>query len=135
MIPQIIAIINLIVPTGWEVLNDRRGDTNKTQDIFVRYGLGTLAAVINFFWITGKPVFDSLLLSMGIHFMIFDYIIAWWLIRTGKIEAPRGVKYHWFSYVGRSPFDSLWTNWNPKVRLVIRAVILATAIAIYIIQK
>jgi hypothetical protein len=136
MIPHIIAILCKLVPTGWELINDRKGDFNKVQDIFVRYGLGILAGVINFFWITGKPVFDSLLLSMGIHFAIFDYAIAYWLIRTGKIEPPRGVKYHWFDYLGNeNPFDSLWNRWNKWVRFSIRVVVLAAAIVIYIIQR
>jgi len=136
MIPHIIAILCLLVPTGWEVFNDRKGDFNKIQDIFVRYGLGILAGVINFFWLTGKPVFDSLLLSMGIHFAIFDYAIAYILIKRGVIEPPRGVKYHWFDYLStKNPFDNHWKFWNKWTRFSIRVAVLAVAIVIYIIQR
>lgn len=141
MIAQIIGIINLIIPTGWELVNDRNGDKDKTRDIFVRYALMVSSAVVNFFWVTGKSVFDSVFLSAGIHFMIFDYAIAWWLIMRktkGKpgIEPPRGVKYHWFTYLlSGSPFDNLWYKWNPWVRFGIRVIVLGAAIAIYIIKN
>lgn len=140
MIAQIIGIINLIIPTGWELVNDRNGDKDKTRDVFIRYGLMIIAAVINFFWVTGKAVFDSVFLSAGINFMFFDYAIAWWLIwrkTKGKpgIEPPRGVVYHWFSYLSGSPFDKLWKHWHPGWRAVVRATVLAAAIVIYIIHK
>lgn len=138
MINHILGIINLIMPTGWELYNDRNGDKDKTKDVFVRYILMILAGVINFFWITGKAVFDSVFLSAGINFMVFDYAISGWLIwrkTKGKpgIEPPRGVVYHWFSYLSGSPFDSIWKGWNPWVRFAIRLIILITAIVIYIL--
>lgn len=140
MISQIIGIINLIIPTGWELINDRNGDKDKTRDVFVRYTLMIFAAVVNFFWVTGKAIFDSLFLSAGINFMFFDYAIAGWLIwRKTKghpgIEPPRGVVYHWFSYLSGSPFDKLWNDWNPWWRFTIRAAVLGAAVAIYIIKN
>jgi hypothetical protein len=137
---HITAILMLMVPTGWELANDANGDKNKTRDVFVRVILMTLAGVLNFFWVTGKAVFDSIILSMGINFMVFDYAIAYWLIRQKAkggpgIEPPKGTTYHWFSYLSGSPFDSLWRNWNPWVRFTIRVVVLLTAIAIYIIER
>ena len=98
-----------------------------------------IAAVVNFFWVTGKAVFDSVFLSAGINFMFFDYAIAWWLIwRKTKghpgIEPPRGVVYHWFSYLSGSPFDSIWRGWDPVVRCAIRAIVLGLAIYIYIVK-
>ena len=140
MIAQIIGIINLIIPTGWELFNDRNGDKDKTRDVFIRFCLMIIAAVVNFFWVTGKAVFDSVFLSAGINFMFFDYAIAWWLIwrkTKGKpgIEPPRGVVYHWFTYLSGSPFDKIWKDWNPRWRAVIRATVLGAAIAIYIIHR
>src|SRR5688500_2110092 len=135
MIAHIIAIINLIIPTGWELHNDRNGDFDKTKDVVIRGSLMIAAAVVNFFWLTGKAVFDSVFLSVGINFMIFDYAIGYWLILKGKIETPRGVVYHWFTYLSGSPFDKLWKDWNPWVRFGIRVIVLAAAIVIYIIKR
>lgn len=140
MISHIIGVINLFIPTIWELINDRNGDKDKTRDVFVRVILMVAVGVVNFFWVTGKAVFDSVILSFGINFMVFDYAISWWLIwrkTKGKpgIEPPRGVTVHWFSYLSGSPFDKLWKDWNPWVRFSIRAAVLVAAIVIYIIER
>lgn len=130
-----LVVLMLLIPTLWELYEDRKGDFNKTRDVVVRYALAILVGIIHFFWVTGKPVFDTVFLSMGINFLIFDYAIAYILIKSGKIEAPRGISYHWFFYLSHSPFDSLWYKWHPWVRFAVRVAVFGAALAIYIIEK
>jgi hypothetical protein len=135
MIKLIISLASLFAPTVWELSDDARGDHNKTQDVLLRCLIGLAAALLNFFLI-GKPILDSFLLSMAIHFMFFDYAIAFILIRNGKLEPPRGVKYHWFSYVAKKgPIDNIgfWKRMEPKKKLWVRVGVVGVAILIYIL--
>ena len=124
----------VMIATIFEWFNDRKGDLNKDEDVFVRLLLLWFEAFALHF-IFGKPVWSCFLLSASVFFFVFDYWIAYTLIKNGTIEPPRGVKYHWFSYTGKSgvvdnvPF---WKKMNPWAKFSIRLLTLITAIIIYL---
>jgi hypothetical protein len=134
---EFIAILILLIPTGWQIANDWKGDYNKSMDVLIWSLFAIAGGVVNFLWITGKAVFDSVVLSWGMHFMIFDYLIAYVHLSNGTVEQPRGNPYHWFSYLGSGPVDSIkfWRNMSPKLRLVIRIIVFAGCVAIYAIKR
>jgi hypothetical protein len=132
---HIISIILLFAPTVLELFDDTKGDKNKAADVLLRCLLGVGVALVGFFLI-GKPILDSFILSMAIHFMFFDYLITFILLRNGTIEQPRGVKYHWFSYTGKSGvIDNIkfWREMKPTTKLFARVGVLAVAVLIWVV--
>lgn len=116
-----------------EVWNDRNGDLHKGADIIVRAALLIIEAFILHLNLH-KPFIDSLILSTAFFFLLFDYLIAYVLIRNKVIE-PR-IGYTWFNYQAKSgvvdniPF---WKRLNPWVKLGVRVVVFITAILIFIL--
>lgn len=130
MIKLIISILSLFAPVTWECLDDSKGDHNKAQDVFLRFLIGLVAALINFFLI-GKPIVDSFLLSMAIHFLLFDYAINIILYKRGIIDYA-----NWFSHTGKKGvIDNIgfWKRMNPWTKLWVRVGVLVVAILIYMI--
>lgn len=134
-----LAVFILLIPTGWHIANDWKGDSDKNKDLVIWSLLASAGSAINFFFVTGKAVFDSFILSWGMHFMVFDYIIAYVHIHKSKVvELPRDSKETWFTYLGKKgTIDNIafWRNMNPKVRLIIRGVVLIGCIVIYVITR
>lgn len=131
---NIISFVCLCVPTVWELFDDKTGDTNKTPDTISRLIFMSSAGAAAHY-ISGENWLTAFNLSFAIFFMFFDYCISYILIRNGTLEPPRGVKYHWFSYSGKSGvIDNLkfWRNMNPWVKLFIRIGYLAIALFLYI---
>jgi hypothetical protein len=130
MIKLTISILSLFAPLVWESFDDSKGDHNKAQDVFLRCMIGLVAALVNFFLI-GKPILDSFILSMAIHFMFFDYLINIILYKNDVIDYA-----NWFSHTGKKgvidnvPF---WKNMNPWTKLYVRVGVLIAAIVIYAI--
>lgn len=132
---HIISIILLFAPTVLELFDDMKGDKNKAADVMLRCLIGVGVALVGFFLI-GKPILDSFMLSMAIHFMFFDYLITYILLRNGTIEQPREVKYHWFSYTGKSGvIDNLklWKEMKPRTKLYVRVGVLVIAVLIWVV--
>lgn len=134
-----LAVFILLTPTGWEIANDWKGDYDKARDRVIWSLFAMAASAINFFFVTGKAVFDSFILSWGMHFMVFDYIIAYVHLNKSKVvELPRGSTHTWFTYLGsKGTVDNIgfWRKMNPKVRLIIRGVVLIGCIVIYIVTR
>lgn len=123
-----------MIATIWEVWNDRKGDFNKGEDVFIRiiYLCGE-AIIIGI--IFNKPFIDSLLVSTSFFFLVFDYAIAYVLIKNGTLEPPKNVKYHWFSYQAKSGvFDNFktWRNLSPWGKLGIKLGFFVVSMVIYI---
>jgi hypothetical protein len=109
----------LLIPVGWEIIDDRKGDSNKGFDVFMRVLLGGLVAFSRWF---GNP-YTAFFLAMALHFFIFDYAINLVLNRQP-----------WFSYLGKKGvIDTLpfWRDLNPWVRFAIRAGVLIIAIWVF----
>lgn len=134
-----LAVFNLLIPTGWEIANDWKGDNNKAHDVVIWCIFAAAAATINFFFVNGKAVFDAFLLSWGLHFMFFDYIIAHVHLNVSKVvELPRGSTETWFTYLGKKgTIDNIgfWRNMSPRKRLMARVVVLVGCIVIYIVKR
>ena len=119
----------------WEVWNDAAGDTDKKRDVYLRAILLVLEGV-TLFAIFGWPIPLAWILSTSIHFLLFDYIIAYVLIKNGTLEPPRGVTYHWFTYTAKSGVvDNLkfWKNLNPWLKLLIRVGYFGLALTLIIL--
>lgn len=110
-------LLLLLIPTAWEVIDDRKGDSNKGFDVFMRVLLGILVAR----WFPN--LYTAFFLSMALHFMLFDYAINIVLKRQP-----------WFAYLGKKgvvdqiPF---WRNLNPWVRFGIRVIVLIAAVILF----
>lgn len=118
-----------------EVINDRDGDLNKGADVFVRLFFFAFEAWAVHF-IFDKPAWAAFLLSTAIFFLFFDYVIAYVLIRNGTLEPPRGVKYHWFSYVAKEGvIDNLkfWKSLKPGIKLGIRIAYFVLSLVLFLI--
>lgn len=123
-----------MIATIWEVYNDRHGDFNKGADVVIRVIYLIIDSLI-LRLIFQKPFLDSLLLSTAIFFFFFDYAITYVLIKNGTLEPPRGVKYHWFSYMGKvGVFDNLafWRK-SPWLRFGIKLAYLIATLIIFLI--
>lgn len=132
---EIIAFALLLVPTGWEVFDDRHGDLNKSEDVIWRVATGLVVALIasKLNLIRFIIAFN---LSMAMHFLLFDYLIAYVLIKNGTLEPPRGVTYRWWTYVAKAGFvDNVpwWKRLNWSVKLGIRVVYFGISLILYFI--
>lgn len=112
-------LLLLLIPTVWEIIDDRKGDSNKGFDVFMRVLLGICVAL----WFSN--IYTAFFLSMALHFFLFDYAINLILKREP-----------WFSYLGKKGVvDNIgpWRNLNPWARFIIRLAVLLVAIWLFIV--
>ena len=82
-------------PLIWEVLNDKDGDSHITRsflkkwevsskkvDVMVRVIIALCISLINYLFYQIAP-WKTILLCGAIHFLLFDYVIAYILIKRG----------------------------------------------------
>lgn len=131
-----IGVLILCIPLIWELWNDRNGDAHisrgplelpsKKVDVLVRISIASTGAIINLF-LYDKEIFKSVALCGAIHFLLFDYLIAY-ILSTKRI-----VKGHWWSYTGSKGIDNypLWKQTPPIIKLVIRLIIFIIASIVY----
>jgi hypothetical protein len=120
-----------MIATIWEVWNDRNGDFNKSEDVFIRLALLCFEAVV-LFMAFDKPLIDSLLFSTAVFFAFFDYLVAYLLIKNSIVET----KQSWFEYLGKSSYmdkTPLWRKAGPWGRFFIKLVVLLAAVIIFIV--
>lgn len=116
-----------ILPTLWELWNDRNGETrkDKARDFLIAVCLYAGIALALWWMFETNPL-KSLALMLGVRVMLFDYAIAAILIRRGVIVG------RWFSYNGKTArFDRLVARVNPWVRFAIRLGLFVAAIIYY----
>lgn len=126
---EAVAILILFVPLVVELINDRRGDFNKSVDVVIRL-INAITVGIFAYLIADKNILLAANLAIGIHFMFFDYAINYILYRNKIIASP-----YWFSYTGKSGvIDNIkgWKHLNPWLKLFIRILYLAIALFLYI---
>lgn len=136
---KIISVIWLVIPLIWEILNDKNGDDHNTRgllarfnipskkvDVIVRILLAIILSVCNNY-LVDMPIWKSIFLCGAIHFLFFDYIIAYILIKKGIIKG------HWYSYMGSKGIDNVksWKNVHPHVKLIFRLVLFIISFYIY----
>lgn len=132
MIYNAISDLLLTAPTIWEHENDREGDLNKREDVPVRITIGLFVAAVGIFF--DRNIIFGFNLSMAIHFMFFDYWIAYTLLKNKIIEPKRGEKLHWFTYTAKDGFVdniSWWKKMHPVLKLMIRIFYFVGSILIY----
>ena len=127
---EVAALLLLFIPTVWEQWNDRNGDDHSNKaDLYARAGLVLSAAFLT--WIVSGHSFGAALaLCAAIHFLIFDYWVAYRLESNGVIKPGSS----WFRYVGKSSdFDqrSAWVKAGPWGRLAARVAVFIIAIFFY----
>ncbi len=130
---DIIGFALLFYPLAWELNNDKHGDDgyvkimghqvkNKTKDVYIRGLLMVSISGLNWM-VNGKCFGCSLILTIGIHVMFFDYLIAYILGH-----------HDWFSYLGqKSVVDNLpaWRSQSARNRFLLRLVIIIFGITNY----
>lgn len=130
----------LFIPLIWEIYNDRNGDAHQTRGFFKRWNLSSkkvdvigriiLALLLSFlnYIINRVAIGKSIFLCGAIHFLFFDYIIAYILIQK------RIIKGHWYSYMGSKGIDNFhtWKQISPNIRFLIRLIIFIIANYLYI---
>ena len=129
----IISILFLFVPCIWECWNDRNGDLNKRIDLFYRGCLALCAGILCHFFIN-VPFYKGAELSLAIHFLLFDYMIAYILIKRQVVEvAGTG----WFEYLGyKGVVDNIrsWRGLAPAQRAAIRIVVFTASLLWFLWQ-
>jgi hypothetical protein len=123
MILEIIAVFALAVPTAWELIDDRVADHNKKMDVLTR-GLLMMSVSILAWYLTGRHVLAALALTIGIHFLIFDYAVSYLL----------GVK-EWFSYLGTTSWTdrlSWWRKMSAWQRFWLRFIFFSVSLIMYL---
>jgi hypothetical protein len=142
MILKIMGLLLLTSPYIWEVINDKDGDAHisrgpikilsKKVDVYARIAIAAFASSINWFW-NGTNFGASLFLSGAFHFLFFDYTIAYVLIQKRIVDWRYN---HWFSFMGtKSKTDEVMVKMDPVSRLILRLLIFALAVTVYVFIK
>ena len=121
MIDWIITPI-LFSPLIWELFNDKQGDIHPNNDWMMR-GIMMVASATLVSLFGTKGFFPALGLSLGIFFLLFDYLIN---IVNGKKQ--------WWSALSPTAIPDKWEYWAATPwysRLLIRIIVFGTAFSIY----
>jgi hypothetical protein len=123
----------LFGPYIWESMNDDKGDFNARFDIWLRGLLMVLVATLNVAMneLTITFFLRSLNMSLAIFFLLFDYTIAFLLIKN-KIVEVKGA--FWFTYLSKvKQVDKLkaWAGLDAITRLMIRLAYFTLSLLIY----
>lgn len=130
MILELLAFILLFSPLVWELITDANGDYDKKADVLIRGVIAALASILAYV-LTDRNILAAFNLSVALHFMFFDYMIAIVLYNNGVIHDAR-----WFSKLGKSGvIDRLtfWVKAGKWGRFLIRFCYLAIALFLYIV--
>ena len=120
---DITAILVLFASFFWEVKDDEFGENprQKRVDLFFRLWIMALSAIFADY-LSGRGVIESFAVAWGIHFMFFDYTIAYVLGRQ-----------RWYDYLGSNPTDNFLTKIDYRVRLGLRVLFLGGTLTYYFI--
>lgn len=125
---ELTSLFILCFPLFWELEDDKKGDSNKAMDVVVRTIIAAISALMVYLLglfglMEQHGALQAFVLSLSIHFLIFDYAIA----------ALLGHK-DWFSYLGKKGvIDNLkgWKGMKPALRFTIRMIVFAIALVFY----
>lgn len=120
---EVLAMVLLFMPLGYELLDDRKNDFNKVFDVFVRTGFVLLSSI--YAWWIGHSYLASIFLSGAIFFLLFDYLINIIMLRRRDF----------FSYLGttsRVDKIKLWIKLGAWGRFAVRAVVFIAALWWYL---
>lgn len=117
----------LILPTFWEVYDDRHGENKKgkVKDLVIVAVLYVVIALA-FWWLSETHPLKSLALMLGIRILIFDYLVQYVLIKNGVISG------HWFFVKGKTAkWDRVISHLNPWIVLGLRVLFFAGTLFVY----
>lgn len=139
---EVLAFALLCIPLVWETWNDRNGDAHvsrvgwnkdvqmlsKRVDVYARFIIAGVAAYANTF--LGHSIIASIFMCGAIHFLFFDYIVAYILIKNRVIDH---VYNRWWSVLGSKGFDNFdwWKGKSWQVRMAIKIAVFIIACVIY----
>lgn len=115
------AILVLFTAFFWELKDDERGENprQKRIDLFFRLWIMVLSAIFADY-LSGRGVLESFLVAWAVHFMFFDYAIAYVLGRQ-----------KWYDYLGTNPTDEFLDKFDWRLRLIIRLTLLGGSLTYY----
>jgi hypothetical protein len=114
------------IPLDIQLLNDAWGEKRKGNDVIVLTALTIMMSILVNKWVHW---YSFPFLVWAWHFTFFDYLINILLYRNqiGTVQAK------WWDYLGHSTIDSLWRDWDWRVRAAIRGVNLILCIYLFIL--
>lgn len=119
-----LAVIFCFLPTIYEIIDDRNGETkkDKVRDFFIAAILYAVIALVNWWMFETLPL-RSLALTFAIRLAFFDYVIAYVLIRRGVIVGK------WWNYRGKTArWDQLISKVDWRLLMAARAAVLASSL-------
>jgi len=131
LIGIIIAVSSLFYPYVWECFNDRNGDPNKKIDVLYRAALMLFAGILCHIFI-GVMFYKGAILSGAIHFQLFDYTIAYILIKRKIIETPGATWYNTLGKKGTIDSLNIWKRFSPHARMIVRVCVSASALTLFL---
>lgn len=122
------ALIAYLIPTIWEVYNDRNGESKRGKVIdAVIVVIMWSALSYAFLLLFSVPVVSSVVLMAGIRVMLFDYAVQYVLIKRHIIKG------HWFTYTGKTAmWDKMIAKIKPWLRFAIRVALFAGSVVFWI---
>lgn len=124
---QALAVLFCFLPTIYEIIDDRNGETkkDKVRDFFIAAILYAVIALVNWWMFETLPL-RSLALTFAIRLAFFDYVIAYVLIRRGVIVGKC------WNYRGKTArFDRLIARIDWRVLMAARVIAFASALWLY----
>jgi hypothetical protein len=119
-----------LLPTLFEVWQDRNGETSKDKvkdALWLVVGSLTIAWVSHYF---GQNMMAVLMLIVVWRIAVFDYLVTYVLYKRRVIESPEAKK--WWSYTGKtSKIDQLLSKIDWRWRLGVRIVFLILSVYVY----
>lgn len=117
-----------LLPTAWEVFDDRKGETKKgkRRDAFITLAMCLALAMLSNFM---QLPWYSVAMVLVWRFLLFDYAINYVLNRNEVIHAPK-----WWDYSGKTAaFDkwNVWENLNWVLKAVIKVAVFIAASWVY----
>ena len=130
MFLEIFCILLLILPTVWELINDRKGDAHPNNDWMYRGLLMLLASGAVAIIHPEKNFIQCFLLSFGVFAFFFTYLVNIVHLCYGVTEDRK-----WWNHLSKNAFPDniqMWADTPWYGRMFILAVILLVGIKLYV---
>jgi hypothetical protein len=112
-----------LIPTIWEIYNDRNGENKKgkRKDLFIALALSGIICAVSWLVVDINPIRTAVMI-LGWRLLVFDYAIQYVLIKRGIIVG------HWFTYTGKTAkWDRMVSKAHPALRIVVRVALFGGA--------
>lgn len=120
MIPELLALFALSIPTVYELWNEKSGEPLKSKWLSMTLRVVIALVSIAVAWGFHGNLLGCVAMSFAIFFLCFDYCVNLILGRKP-----------WYSYLSKSPLDKLWSGYHWGWRMFIRVGVFVVANLIY----